>query len=59
MPLVDMPGFSRLYQALVVEQAGFSSTWSETSENRFSRDVAQMMVWLFKSCILGNGTEHS
>ena len=54
MPIiVDIPEFSRLWLALVVEQAGLSPTWSESSEDRFSRDVAHTFTTLGAGCRLG------
>ena len=38
----SIPKFSRLYLASVAEQAGLSLTWSQTSEDRFSPDVAHI-----------------
>ena len=42
MPLDTIPKISRLLLASVAEQAGSSLTWSQTSEDRFSRDVDQI-----------------
>ena len=44
VPLVSISEISSLYLASVAEQAGFCLTWSQTPEDRFSRDTAQMFV---------------
>ena len=38
--LISIYEISSLYLASVAEQAGLSLTWSQTPEDRFSRDVA-------------------
>ena len=40
IPVLAIAEISRLELASVVEQAGLSLTWSQTPEDRFSRDVA-------------------
>ena len=42
IPLVSIPKISSLWLASVAEQAGLSLTWSQTPEDRFSRDMAHM-----------------
>ena len=42
IPLVSISEISGLYLASVVGQAGLSLIWSQTSEDRFSCDVAQL-----------------
>ena len=42
MSLVSVSKISSLMLASVVEQASLSLTWSETREDTFSRDEAQM-----------------
>ena len=42
--LVSIFAISWLSMACVAEQAGLSLTWSQTPEDRFSRDVAQMKM---------------
>ena len=37
---------SGLYLASVAEQAGLSHTWSQTPEDRFSRDKAEICIYL-------------
>ena len=45
IPIISMVAISRIPRLLlasVAEQAGLSLTWSHTSEDRFSHDVAHM-----------------
>ena len=42
IPLVSIAEISSLYLASVTAQAGLSLTWSQTPEDRFSRDGAQL-----------------
>ena len=44
IPQVSISEMSSFYLASVAEQAGFSHTRLQTPENRFSRDVAQIIV---------------
>ena len=42
IPIDAISTFSRLYLSFIAEQAGLSLTWSQTSEDSFLRDVAQI-----------------
>ena len=42
--LVSMPEISSLYIVSVAAQAGLSLPWSQTPEDSFSRDEAQLMM---------------
>ena len=42
IPVLAKAEISRLWLVSVAEQAGSSLTWSHTSEDRFSRVVAQI-----------------
>ena len=44
MSLVPVTKISSLMLATVAEQAGLSLTWSETPEDMFSHDKAQMIL---------------
>ena len=44
IPLVSISEISSLYLASVGERAGLCLTWSQTPEDRFSRDATQMFV---------------
>ena len=49
MSLVSVTKISSLMLASVAEQANLILTWSETPEDRFSRDVAQFYyVWFLE-----------
>ena len=45
IPILAKSKMSRLQLVSLAEQAGLSLTWSETSEDRFSRDEAQTDFW--------------
>ena len=49
MSLVSVTTISRLLLASVAEQASLSRTWSETPEDTFSHDEAQMKSKLIHS----------
>ena len=42
IPILSKAKIPRLQQASVAEQAGLSLTWSQTLEDRFSREAAHM-----------------
>ena len=44
IPILAKSKLSRLMLVSVVEQAGLNVTWSQISEDRFSRDDAQIVV---------------
>ena len=44
IPTLAKYKISRLYLASVAEQTGLSLTWSPTPEDRFSRNVAQLIL---------------
>ena len=45
IPLLPKSKISSLMPSSVVVQPGLCRTWSETPEDRFSRDAAQISVW--------------
>ena len=49
IPIVAEPKVSSLSLLTVVEQTGLSLTWSHTTEDRFSRDEAQIKLVLMKA----------
>ena len=52
IPILNKSKISRLYLASVSEQASLSLTWSQTSLDRLSRDVAQMSLKEFQGSSL-------
>ena len=44
IPILGKSKISRHYVVSVAEQAGLSLAWSQTAEDRFSRDVVQMSL---------------
>ena len=54
MPLVSISEISRLELVAVAEQVGWSLTWSHTSEDRFSHDLAWMICiqWRLRSACM-------
>ena len=51
IPIVAKPKDSSLSLVSVAEQAGLSLTWSHTTEDRFSRDEAQIKLALMRAII--------
>ena len=45
IPLLAIAEISSLHLASVAAQAGLSLTWSETPEDRLSRDEAQLFIF--------------
>ena len=52
IPIVAKPKVSSLSLVLVAEQTGLNLTWSHTSEDRFSRDEAQIKLALMRAITL-------
>ena len=52
--LVSISEISRLWLASVAEQVSLSLTWSQTSKDRFSCDVAHMMYEYYLSDLYSN-----
>ena len=44
IPLVSIPEISSIYITSVAVQAGLSLPWSQTPEERLSRDAAQLLI---------------
>ena len=52
IPIVARPTVSSLSLVSFAEQTGLSLTWSHTTEDRFSRDEAQIKLVLMKAITL-------
>ena len=52
IPIVAKPKVSSLSLVPVAEQTGLNLTWSHTSEDRFSRDEAQIKLALMRAITL-------
>ena len=52
IPIVANPEVSSLSLVSVAEQTGLSLTWSHTTEDRFSRDEAQIKLVLVRAITL-------
>ena len=51
IPLVSIPENPSLYLAFVAAQVGLSHTWSQTPEDRFSRDEAHKVYLHFSRLV--------
>ena len=52
IPIVAKPKVSSLSLVSVAKQTGLSLTWSHTTEDRFSRDTAQIKLVLMRAITL-------
>ena len=52
IPIVAKPKVSTLSLVSVAEETGLSLTWSHTTEDRFSRDEAQIKLVLMRALTL-------
>ena len=52
IPIVAKPKVSSLSLVFVAEQTGLSLTWSHTTEDKFSRDEAQIKLVLMRAITL-------